>query len=63
MESVKPCPFCGSKVKCETLIHTDLTIRYMAACKNPFCFVKPFLLGDNEDEVMTIWNKRSVEKS
>ena len=61
---LKPCPFCGEKVKItkfvDTIGGTRREIGYCVICNNKKCLmcVKTIIYEDKET-VIIIWNKRS----
>ncbi len=58
-ESLKFCPFCGSKA---SLMEIDsFRNRFKVACLNPYCPVQPSMKTTwlTEDGAIKAWNRRS----
>jgi hypothetical protein len=61
METIKDCPFCGSKaIILERTNSHDLEIAYDVKCTNKLCYLCDGADWNTEtsDEIIKIWNKR-----
>ena len=69
-EAIKPCDYCGSRVKCESLTRTDFIgeeIAYSLRCTNKDCFYAavtrfwmPKEKGDTSRQELINWHNSST---
>lgn len=56
MKELKPCPFCGGKVKIINIDPNDAY--YMVQCRNKNCNAATCFGEINKEEIKTMWNRR-----
>jgi hypothetical protein len=77
MKQLKPCPFCGAKVKISKspysighpstapgggFISYGTAYQYSILCETDDCFLKVCRMYKSEDKLIAEWNCRSSEK-